>query len=120
MSNKPKLLKKRLFRNGSIRNAEPMLRFKNPDNGEVLDQYESSEGRYIEFENKEGSTDKVFIDEIIAKMFVPRPEEYDSDWVVLHRNGNINDNSLPNLVWCRPDDPRYIEMLEKINSRDVD
>lgn len=94
------------------------MKIENPNHdGEVMAQYESSDETYIGLENEDGTLGKVFVDEIIAKMFIPRPN-YDGELKVLHLNGNINDNAVTNLAWCRPDDPRYLKIIGKIHGKD--
>lgn len=111
MSNKPKWMKSKYWKRNN-------MKIENPNHDEeVMVQHESSDGTYIELENEDGTMEKVFVDEIIAKMFIPRPN-YDGELKVLHLNGNINDNAVTNLAWCRPDDPRYLKMISKTQSVD--
>jgi len=105
MSNKPNWMKKNYLRDRNVSIVNPYSK---------IEQHESPEGTYVELEDENGDVKKHFVDEIIAKTFIPQPPS-DVELKVLHLNGDINDNSLRNLAWCRPDDPRYIEMMSKID-----
>ncbi len=110
MSNKPNWMKKNCLRNRNASTGNSYC---------TVEQHESPEGTYVELEDENGNVKKYFVDEIIAKLFI-RPPKSDVELKVLHLNGDIHDNSLRNLAWCRPDDPRYIEMMSKIADGDTD
>lgn len=110
MSNKPKWMKKNYLRDRNVSIVNPYM---------IIEPHESPEGTYVELEDDNGHVEKYFVDEIIAKSFIPRPPS-DVELKVLHLNGDIHDNSISNLAWCLPDDPRYIEMMSNISDNETD
>lgn len=96
-----------------INNKGEVISFKKSKEGRLMKPRQIKSGYYtVDLIDKKGILLTCYIHRLVAESFIPNPE---NKKLVIHRNGDVADNRISNLIWSNNSDKLNRQWKNKIS-----